>query len=221
MNEAGFVQFADMLFAFKEVMFHAGKASAYEQIAGWAERSGKQRLAELAKDAAGRLDDVEADFNRMCIGPYRLTVPPYESVWRSNERIMNNIYSAAVEHSYAELGLAVGQAMNEPCDFFAYELEFMYCAAALFSQNKAAGNNENCEVLEEMMWRFWAEHLGHWAGKFLEAFAKDSREEFWREWAVELKSELERYTNHVQLSNFMTGTEQVVEFSKRKSEKRN
>ncbi len=201
---------AEALAAFKDVLFFTGKPESYEKLADWARRQGRTELELRARQAAGDVDECEADFNRMCIGPYRLTVPPYESVWRTSGRVLNNRYSAAVEHSYAELGLAVGKSLNEPCDFFAYELEFLYCAAALAQANEAQGKCDEAKALNEMFDRFWAEHLGHWAPAFLEALQADARHDFWRVWARELAAALTGITARVALSNHMTGMQAPV-----------
>ena len=142
----------------------------------------------------------------MCIGPYRLTVPPYESVWRTGRRVLNNRFSAAVQYSYEEIGLAVGD-MNEPVDFFGYELEFCYATHALASAYEKEGKTQEAELLREAASRFWAEHLGHWAGKFLEAMQQDARHPFWRAWAQTLSELLTVQHKDIALSNTMSGEE--------------
>ncbi len=211
---------AEFLSAMKDVLFATGKPESYRKVADWATAHGNAELSSAALEAAGDVDEAEADFNRMCIGPYRLSVPPYESVWRASGRMLNNRFSAAVEHSYAELGLTVSRSLNEPCDFFAYEIEFMYCAAALAASNEDAGETENAAALVEMFNRFWAEHLGHWAVKFLSALEDDARHPFWRAWAHELNARLSDFTVGIALSNHMTGVEAIVAPPASKTEKK-
>lgn len=211
---------AETLSAMKDVLFATGRPESYRKVADWAAANGIDELKNSALEAAGDVDEAEADFNRMCIGPYRLSVPPYESVWRAAGRMLNNRFSAAVEHSYAELGLTVSRSLNEPCDFFAYEIEFMYCAAALSAANSDAGKAEDAATLAEMFNRFWAEHLGHWAPEFLSALEADARHPFWRAWAHELNARLADFTAGIALSNHMTGVEAVVAPPRSKTEKK-
>lgn len=202
--------YAAMLKAFKAPLFQAGQQSAYEEVRAWAQAHGQSALSSAAVLAAGDVDEAEADFNRMCIGPYRLTVPPYESVWRSPNRALNDCHTAAVAYSYAELGLTVGRNLNEPADFIAYELEFLFCAASLSAEAADKGEAEPAQVYAEIAERFWAEHLGHWAESFLSAMAKDSRHKFWTAWAQTLLAQLNEFNAEIELSKFMTGLQTSV-----------
>ncbi len=190
----------------KEPLFHPGKPAVYEALSSWAGTSGLDDFARACSEALRDTDEAEADFNRMCIGPYKLTVPPYESVWRTGRRVLNNRYTAAVGYSYEEVGLAVGD-MNEPVDFFGYELEFCYAALACGQAYEKQGKSEEASMLYEAEKRFWAEHFGHWAPKFLQAMAADARHPFWRLWAQTLAGLLEAHHADIALSNTMSGEE--------------
>lgn len=96
MSGTDMLEAAQSLHAFKETFFQPGSPAALESLSRWARSAGHPMLAAEAEMAARDTDAAEAEFNRMCIGPYRLTVPPYESVWRSHGRVLNNRYSAAV-----------------------------------------------------------------------------------------------------------------------------
>ena len=97
--------------------------------------------------------------------------------------------------------------MNEPVDFFGYELEFCYATHALASAYEKEGKTQEAELLREAASRFWAEHLGHWAGKFLEAMQQDARHPFWRAWAQTLSELLTVQHKDIALSNTMSGEE--------------
>ena len=62
-------------------------------------------------------------------------------------------------------------------------------------------------MLYEAEKRFWAEHFGHWAPKFLQAMAADARHPFWRLWAQTLAGLLEAHHADIALSNTMSGEE--------------
>ena len=195
--------------ALKDVVQLCGRPSAYASLAAWAQAAAHPELARLAEESTHRLEEVEADYNRMCIGPYRLLVPPYESVWRSGGRVLNNRFSAAVEYSYAQAGLASGGALKELPDYFGNEIEFLYCLSALSFHYRNAGDGEAASELEAMFIRFWAEHLGHWAPAFLQAVAENAQEPFWKEWSRVLAQVLEALFQDVPLSETMSGVEEV------------
>lgn len=201
---------AEMLFVFKEPLFHAGNPDVYRHLADWAKSHHCEDLARLSSQARQRVDDIEADFNRMCIGPYRLVVPPYESVWRSGGRVLNNRFSATVAYSYAQLGLTMNKNFNEMSDYVGNELEFLYCTSALCSTHRSEGLDSEAEELASMFSRFWAEHLGHWIFDFLDAIADNAQEAFWQQWTNDLRKELSEIFNDIALSSSMSGLEMPV-----------
>lgn len=198
--------FVSALKLLKEPVFHPGTSSVYEQLGIWAQKHDLKELSEACALAMNDTDEVEADFNRMCIGPYRLTVPPYESVWRAGKRVLNNRFSAAVQFSYEEVGLTVGD-MNEPVDFFGYELEFCYCTLAFAEVHAKEGRKEQADFLRQAHSRFWAEHFGHWADQFLQAMQQDAKHPFWQAWARTLSELLLLQNKDIALRNTMSGTE--------------
>lgn len=200
---------ASALLALKDVVQSCGQPQAYAALSSWAASAGYPELAHLSGEAVRRLYEVEADFDRLCIGPYRLVVPPYESVWRSGGRVLNNRFSAAVAHSFAEAGLAAGGKLQELPDYFGNELEFLYCLSALSLHYRKSGDGEAADSLDEMFSRFWAEHLGHWAPDFLEAIAREAEEPLWKEWALVLRRVLGEVFKDTPLSEGMTGLQEA------------
>lgn len=167
MSGTDMLEAAQSLHAFKETFFQPGSPAALESLSRWARSAGHPMLAAEAEMAARDTDAAEAEFNRMCIGPYRLTVPPYESVWRSHGRVLNNRYSAAVEYAFSEVGLTSHGKLNEMPDFFGNELEFLSCVASMSFQYRQKGDAAAADELEAIFRRFWSQHLGHWGIRFL------------------------------------------------------
>lgn len=194
----------------KEVVFHAGSVKAYEDVLEWARTQELAGLENGAALAAADVDEAEADFNRMCIGPYRLSVPPYESVWRSKGRVLNNRYSATVLYTINELGLSINRDCNELPDFFGHEIELIYFLLAVAEGNHAGGDEELARELDLIAEQFWAEHLGHWAFDFLDALHDNASHDFWKAWAQALKAVLTERFGEVELSPYLSGLESVV-----------
>ena len=78
-----------MLEVFKDLFLKPGLPSTCSNLQLWAQSSGYPALAEEAKEAALHPEETEAEFNRLCIGPYRLIVVPYESAWVTGSRKLN------------------------------------------------------------------------------------------------------------------------------------
>lgn len=66
-----------MLEVFKDLFLKPGLPSTYSNLQLWAQGRGYPALAEEAKEAVQHPEETEAEFNRLCIGPYRLIVVPY------------------------------------------------------------------------------------------------------------------------------------------------
>lgn len=201
-------QLAALCLAFKAVTFAPGKASTYENLLSWAKQNNKGTFVKTLSDYAEQLDDLEADYNRMCIGPYRLTVPPYESVWFGT-RVLNTRRTEVVRWFYAQFGLVSNdKEFNEPADYFGYELEFLGYLAVLIQELSRKGDSDRTAEAIDWLNAFWAEHLGHWYDKYLQAIATDSAVEIIRSWAILLQTELSRLFRDVPLKSMTTGLEE-------------
>lgn len=174
--------------AFKGLTFKPGDAEAVRAWVDHLEAAGADPEAiACARGALAEPQELEFEFNRMCVGPYRLTVPPYESVWRSGARELCNRYTAGVAEHYAQIGLVIDDGLREPADFIGNELEFLFCVTALEQDRLAASDLEAVQELRAIHDAFLREHLGHWYGQFCTAMADDARHPFWRHYALALK----------------------------------
>ena len=95
-----------MLEVFKDLFLKPGLPSTCSNLQLWAQSSGYPALAEEAKEAALHPEETEAEFNRLCIGPYRLIVVPYESAWVTGSRKLNGPVAEDVANFYAAAGLS-------------------------------------------------------------------------------------------------------------------
>ncbi len=69
--------------AFKGMLFTPSSPETLQRLITWLEHN--QQYPMLLQEARKWLTEpieLECDYNRMCIGPTRLLVPPYESVYR-------------------------------------------------------------------------------------------------------------------------------------------
>lgn len=201
---------AEMLNAFKQVMFAPGKAATWQNLLEWARGHDEAGFAASLAGFELRLDDLEAEFNRLCVGPRRKIVPPYESVWTGARELYSRM-TVAVAWFYAQAGLVTRQkTFNEPADFFGSELEFLECLLTVAAEAKEPQATDKKEVME-FSEAFWAEHLGHWAKPFLNAMATNSKEPILSAWAEKLNEQLDSFFGGIALQKPVHGIEQPNE----------
>ena len=70
------------------------------------------------------LEDLLWDYTRLFIGPYKLPCPPWESVYRSQAKLMMQDAADDVRRIYAAFGLSVEEAGVMP-DHIGIELNFL------------------------------------------------------------------------------------------------
>lgn len=143
-------------------------------------------LRELSREMADQSLDLELEYNRLCVGPYRLQAPPYESVYRGPSRETFTRITQEVEAHYQQLGLMGQRASGEPADFFGNELEYLFVLYSKYQQ----------ETGDKAPWAaridaFLSEHLGQWYTAFLDDIANHTEMPFWREFSVQLKAFIE------------------------------
>ncbi|MBR9728160.1 molecular chaperone [Shewanella intestini] len=178
---------ANAYYAFKSMMYAPSAKESIASLVAYlqAEKPQSPLLEEALKYVADP-SELEYDFNRMCIGPYKLLVAPYESVYLSGNHMVNTKETAAVADFYQQIGLTLDEKQGEPADYIGNELEFLYCVHALASEQKAAGNVENAAELQLIANEFMQAHLGLWYVRFCEGMQAHATLAFWRLLATEL-----------------------------------
>lgn len=178
---------------FKDLFLKPGLTSTYSNLGHWALTNGYLALAKEAKEAALHPEETEAEFNRLCIGPYRLIVVPYESAWVTGSRKLNGPVTEDVANFYAAAGLSSASPLNELPDFFGNELEFLYFLAALSEEVCEKGNSEQLlKDIQGLSDSFRSVHFDKWFEPFLDAIAENTNQNFWKEASAALKTELLR-----------------------------
>ncbi len=176
--------------AFKSMIFAPSGTEALNGLIAYLKAYQPQSplLPEAEKFVDGDIMELECDFNRMCIGPYKLLVMPYESVYRSGSKVMNTKDTVKVADFYQEIGLIIDESFNEPADFIGNELEFLYCVHALADEQRKVNNQEAVIELGRLGDEFLITHLGTWITPFCEGIQEHAKQAFWREFAIEMHS---------------------------------
>ena len=140
-----------------------------ETIAGWMSLLSDDGMGlDELRDALNAIDtasdrileDLLWDYTRLFIGPYKLPCPPWESVYRSQAKLMMQDAADEVRRIYAAFGLSVEETGVMP-DHIGIELNFL----ALLYERAADenGRQSDCMRIDQM---FLNDHLTKWVPQF-------------------------------------------------------
>lgn len=115
-------------------------------------------LRRFGEDPAA-WDAVRREHLRLLVGPYHVPAPPYESAYRSPERLVMQAPTIAVRRAYQEAGFSVQREGEIPDDHLACELEFAGLLLAKASLDLALREASEATRRYE---RFLSEHLLAW-----------------------------------------------------------
>jgi TorA maturation chaperone TorD len=115
--------------------------------------------------------DLRADYDQLFVGPDHLPSPPWESVYRTEERLVFDWPALEVKSEYRKLGL-VSIKPSDPDDHVGLELLFM----AILAERQAEGD----EVAQPAQQRFLREHLLQWAPAFCGDVVANARTDLFR-----------------------------------------
>ena len=156
-----------------------------ELLSQWPGRpSAESRDGIAALLESGRLDedarDVRRDFAQLFVGPERMTAPPYESVHRSEDRLIFEQDTFVVRAAYAEFGLAAPRLNQEPDDHIGLEMAFIgeLCVRGLDALD-SADDAELARVVAAIA-RFLDEHLLAWGPQCLTLISTEATTSFYR-----------------------------------------
>lgn len=131
--------------------------------------AGIAALSASTEDA----DLVKRDFNRLFVGPDKLKAAPWESVHRSEEKLLFEEETLQVRAAYREFGLAAPRLNREPDDHIGLELEFLATLAT-----RALDDPERSGRYQAAIEEFLSDHLLQWVGTFCDLVIANSETEF-------------------------------------------
>jgi putative dimethyl sulfoxide reductase chaperone len=124
--------------------------------------------------------ELQKDYNQLFIGPNSLPAPPWESVYRSPDRLMFEKYTLEVRQQYARLGLDIPKKMNEPDDHFGLEMYFIVHACGLGIAALEQGIEEQLNFIVSAMQDFFTKHLTQWTPAFLTDVVNNATTDYYR-----------------------------------------
>lgn len=137
-----------------------------------------QELVAHMADLEGYRQKLEEDYYRLFVGPGHLEAPPWESVYRSPDRLLFGEETLAVREFYRSFGLVTKNLYREPDDHLGLELEFMAWLCAETIKNLAEGG-EGTRYLQGQR-RFLQEHLLQWVPDFCRDVTGHAKTDFFR-----------------------------------------
>lgn len=154
-------------------------------------------LELLKKGANCEPEELALEHTRLFIGPYRLPAPPYESVYRTAERLVMQQPTIEVRKAYRNAGLEIKGIHTNPDDHISAELEFME-----YLCDKAASSLKNQDTHEavkhiECQQKFLEEHLNKWVPAFAEDIITNAKQDFYRGAALLLRGFISLETERV------------------------
>jgi TorA maturation chaperone TorD len=124
--------------------------------------------------------ELGQDFERLLTGPNPPLAPPYESVYRSTERLLFDGPTFEVRAEYLRVGVRAPNFNREPDDHIGLELSFLaiVCGKALeaLERSDALALDEALELQR----RFLTEHLLCWAGECLAMIELSAKTSFYK-----------------------------------------
>jgi len=125
-------------------------------------------------------ETIEQDYIRLFIGTQRVLAPPWESVYRSEWRLVMQKSAYEVHAAYLEAGFGQKGSQKEPDDHIGLELEFLSRLSLRAAESLEQHRTE--EATRDMMLRqrFLEEHLLAWISPFVDDVQKYAETSFWK-----------------------------------------
>ena len=142
-------------------------------------------------ETASIYHEMKIEYTRLFIGPRHLPAPPYESVYRTPQKLMMQDPTIDVRAFYLRHGFQVVRLNQEPDDTIGIELEFMCSLSAESLKAFQQGNQERLAKLLSSQLEFCNLHLRQWVPQFCADIIGNTTSEFWRAIAICMRDFLE------------------------------
>ncbi|MDY6965754.1 MAG: molecular chaperone TorD family protein [Halobacteriota archaeon] len=120
-------------------------------------------------------EDLVDEYTLLFVGPYRLPVPPYESIWVDGKMAGESLLR--LKEDYRRAGISKSRSYPEPEDHIAFELKFMH---HLCEEELATEDDEELLKYLQMQNDFLSDHLMNWAPDFCDAMVEYESSDFYK-----------------------------------------
>lgn len=125
------------------------------------------------------LEELRADFKRLFWGPGRMEAPPWESVYRNDERRLFDSHTLQVRETYARHGMEFVRKNKAPEDHIAIELEFMRILTERLLKALELGDEAAERLLLQEQRDFLKLHMRVWVPLFVKLTQENANTEFY------------------------------------------
>lgn len=140
-------------------------------------------LAVLRSDFAAMTEEglaaIERDNTALLIGPEQ-PVPMWESVWRTEERLLFGDCTYEVREAFARSGFATPLQGREPDDHLSLELSFLAALIVQAGQSLEAEDPVRAQALLATAGIFYEDHTALWAFDCLREVGRQATTGFYR-----------------------------------------
>jgi TorA maturation chaperone TorD len=157
---------------FSEAPFAAEQADVVEGL----------RLLQVWSDGGlneRAFEDLQGDYTRLFIGPGKVIVPPWESVYFNEERLTFQEQTLDVRDWYRRFGLEAEHLHHEPDDHIGLEMAFLVHLAQLGVAELEEGNQANLEQMLRAQSDFLSKHLLQWGPNFCDQLCDKAHTSFY------------------------------------------
>jgi DMSO reductase family type II enzyme chaperone len=126
------------------------------------------------------LEQLEGDHFQLFVGSGMPTAPPWESFYRTEERLMVSSHTLEVRSFYERFGLVSERKDREPEDHIGLELEFMGWLCDRHGQCLRNGDIPQAARALKAQRDFLDEHLLPWVAPFCEDVTRSAWTDFYR-----------------------------------------
>jgi len=126
------------------------------------------------------IDELEIDYTKLMVGPYKVPAPPYGSIYLDNTRTVMGPSTTDVRNRYQAFGLDISENFKDAPDHINAELEFMYYL--IFQQIEAIKESDIESALAYLAAQrsFLEDHLGAWVAEFTARIEKHAETDFYK-----------------------------------------
>jgi TorA maturation chaperone TorD len=145
-------------------------------------------------------ENLQGDYTRLFIGPGKVIVPPWESVYFDDDRLIFQEQTLEVREWYRRFGLEAEHLHREPDDHIGLELAFLAHLAQLgIAEPEDGGQGVDLEQILQKQKDFLSEHLLRWAPTFCEQVCDKANTLFYRGAALLTRGALTELTQLFQI----------------------
>jgi putative dimethyl sulfoxide reductase chaperone len=132
----------------------------------------------------GSIKDIQIDFSKLFIGPFKVLASPYGSVYLEEGKTTFGNSTIDVIDRYQEEDLKVD--LKEPSDHIAIELEFMYYLITTEIDAINNGDFKKANSYRNKQQSFLNGHLSLWVSEFTDSIIKNAKSDFYKKIAISL-----------------------------------